>query len=89
MNQVGTGNYFDGNFFYKLVTDLCLPMAYDIGKIILFACILQGAYMLMRSDIKGSVNKFKYAAFGYIILRFTSVFIVLIDTIAQQVTAGF
>jgi hypothetical protein len=86
--NIQTGSYWSGSYFFDIVSQVSLPFFYDIGKIILLFCVVQGVYLFMRSDPKACLNKVKFAIIGYLILRLVSVGLVMIDAIATSIETG-
>ena len=74
-----------GHYIYDIMMDYAMPLVWDFGKVLLVVGIIRGIYMLMNTDVKGFVNKTKWATTGYIILRFIQVFTSMIDGMADGI----
>ena len=59
-----------------------MPYVYDFFKLMLKIGMVQGAFYVMKMDKKMGIDKVKYAVIGYTMLKFTDVFIKIIDQIA-------
>jgi hypothetical protein len=65
-----------------------MPIMYDIGKTLLIFGLFQGAYYIMRTDKKAGIDKMKYAITGYVMIKFISYIILLIDNVAEEALKG-
>lgn len=65
-----------------------LPVIFDVGKTLFSIGIAQGAYYIMRTDRKAGIDKIKYATTGYVILKFSSWFVVVVDKISADALKG-
>lgn len=61
-----------------------MPIFMEIG-VVLFKCsVIYGIYRIIRSQYTQGVTQIKWAAIGYISLRLTDAFVVLVDNIAKN-----
>lgn len=65
-----------------------LPVIFDVGKTIFFIGLSQGAYYIMRTDRKAGIDKIKYATTGYVILKFSTWFVMVVDRISADALKG-
>lgn len=80
---------FSGSFFFDYFVDAFSPYAGEFFKMILYIAFIRCVYYVMRSDIKSGVTNIRNATIGYIIFKFATIFITIVDNIANQVSAGF
>lgn len=62
------------------------PIFYEIGKLLTWCSISYGAYYVIQMRYSEGVNRIKWAAIGYIVLRMTDSFMTLIDNIADNMS---
>ena len=60
-----------------------MPILIDVGKIIFQCSTVYGAYYIMRKQYQIGLDSIKWAAIGYIALRLTHGFTLLVDSIAS------
>lgn len=69
----------------KVFDEAIMPYILDAGKTVLKITVVQGAYYMMRSDRKNGIDKVKYGATGYVMLRCVDLFIGVVDEIANTI----
>lgn len=64
---------------------ILMPYINDFFRLMLKIFIMQGAFYIMKKDRKEGIDKIKYAGIGYCVLKFTDIFVGIIDQIAGSI----
>lgn len=60
------------------------PLFYDIGKTLFWCSVAYGGYHIIQMRYTEGINRIKWAAIGWIILRMTDQFLQLTDKVANN-----
>jgi len=70
---------------YDAFKNSIAPIIFEIGKTLTWCSVVYGTYYIIQMRYTEGVNRIKWACVGYIVLRMTDSFMVLVEKVANNV----